>query len=445
MKYQKSYILPKRIVFIGKIILVLFMAGICFNSCDKVNEFTIGNDFIESQTKLIIIDTFHVELSTVKFDSLPTSETGVALVGSYKDETFGTESSKAYFSVGLPSYSQIESDAVFDSASLIMTYSDYSYGDTIKPMTISIHPLTEKMVIPESGYLYSTANFDYAAAVGSKTFYPKPTSTDSLKITFNNSYGYDLFSMFKKNDPRLFTEDEFLNFVKGFVLKSDNEDNRAIIGFTAGSQNINIRIYFHRTEETVVKYKIDIPLSNTAKQFNSVQYDFTGTVLTKLKDQRVAVPSSDMGNQAFLQGSIGLVPKIQFPTLQDILVTNRGHVLKAELILEPVKTSYSFFSLPEQIYLYDTDDINRLNGTLLNSNGSNLTATLTLDEMYKEETKYTYDITSYITNELADSYYDNEHGLLIGFDSEKLFASFDRLVIEGKNPSVKLRIYYLFY
>ncbi len=70
---------------------------------------------------------------------------------------------------------------------------------------------------------------------------------------------------------------------------------------------------------------------------------------------------------------------------------------------------------------------------------------LVFDELYDETTSYTFDITNFINDELADARFDYEHGLLIALSQDELRSSLDRLVIEGKNPPVKLRIYYLTY
>jgi len=74
-----------------------------------------------------------------------------------------------------------------------------------------------------------------------------------------------------------------------------------------------------------------------------------------------------------------------------------------------------------------------------------LTATFEFDEFYGENTRYTYDITTFINKELSDAYFDYDHGLLIGLEQEKFRSSLDRLLIEGRNPSVKLRLYFLTY
>ena len=59
--------------------------------------------------------------------------------------------------------------------------------------------------------------------------------------------------------------------------------------------------------------------------------------------------------------------------------------------------------------------------------------------------RYTYDITTFINNELSDAYVNSDDGLMIGLKDSKLSSSFERLLVEGKHPPVKLRLYYLSY
>ena len=96
-------------------------------------------------------------------------------------------------------------------------------------------------------------------------------------------------------------------------------------------------------------------------------------------------PSTQTDNHGYMQGLIGLLPKLRFPTLDEILAIRRWKILKADLIIEPVKGSYDLFSLPKNLYIYDTDKENRLNSVLLDNQGNPLTATLEFDELYEEE------------------------------------------------------------
>ena len=80
-------------------ILVIFILGLLFNACDEnPQQFTLGEEFIESQTQLNVIDTFSVKLSTVIYDTIITSGTENILVGNYQDDVFGKIISNSYSS-----------------------------------------------------------------------------------------------------------------------------------------------------------------------------------------------------------------------------------------------------------------------------------------------------------------------------------------------------------
>ena len=111
---------------IKKIIIwipALCIYWLCITCSDDSDNFTIGNDFLESETELRMIDTFTVKLSTVLIDSLPTSSIDSFLVGNYKDDIFGRVSCKSYFEVGLPSnISNVKKHDYFDSITISLRY-----------------------------------------------------------------------------------------------------------------------------------------------------------------------------------------------------------------------------------------------------------------------------------------------------------------------------------
>ncbi len=416
-------------------------------SCSKdVNEFTLGQEFVESQTAIIIIDTFGIELSTVIIDSIPTSGTEAALIGSYEDETFGKVTSHSYFQVGLPEYTFIDDNDIYDSITLLLRYSGYSYGDTLQPLRIIVHRLLEEIEPDESGYLYNTSSFSYYLNdIGAKTFIPRPGIDDSVEIKLSDNIGMDLFNKLMDDDEVLSTEDNFLSYFNGIAIVSDENINRAIIGFKAIEEDLLVRIYSHRIGETLTVLHNDFPLVYSDRQFNHIQHDFSNIVLDILERQKEAVASSTTGDKTYVQGGTALMTKIRFPSLQDILLFEQGIIIKAELVVTPVKSSYSVFSLPEDLILYETDKINRLGNVIYNSDGSVTTASFVLDELYNEETSYTFDITEFINDELSDNYFDIDHGLLICLPSDRLLESFDRLILEAANPLPKLKLYYMTY
>jgi hypothetical protein len=125
-----------------------------------------------------------------------------------------------------------------------------------------------------------------------------------------------------------------------------------------------------------------------------------------------------------------------------ILEQERWKILKAELIIEPVPSSFDLFRLPEKLYIYDTDKGNRINSVLTDPDDATrqLAAFLDYDELYVRDTRYVYDITAFINDELSDADFDTEHGLLC-IGTRRIQILLDRLLVRKK--PVKLKIYYL--
>lgn len=432
--------------FLNLCFILFLLSALCI-SCSNVNEFSLGSDFVESQTNMILTDTFKVDLSTVILDSMSTSATGVALVGEYNDNECGKISCSGYFEVGLPTYSEISENAVYDSCAFILSYSKYFYGDTTALMSVSLHQLTENITLNSNNYLNNVSKFEYAKeAMLTRLFYPNPNSSDSIVRFPANEFGENLFTLFRKKDVDISNSELFRAYIKGFVLTSGNENNKAVLGFRADSLHTYFMIYYHVTEETTINNVIKVKLSGETRQFNNIQHDFTNSSLASIvSSANHRLLSSQSENRSFMQAGIGLFPKIQFPTLQDIFLKNRWKILKAELVVVPVKGSYDHLSLPEDLYLYDTDKYNNFNGYLNDLSGNQVKGIFVLDKLYNENTSYTFDITNFITTELADYYFDYNHGIFLGIVQDKLFSTIDRFEVEGKTPRVKLNLYYVTY
>ncbi len=434
---------------ISLIISIVFVTGIMFiASCTKTYEFTIGKDFFDSQTRLEVIDTFSVDLSTILLDSIRSSGTEKILAGNYKDDIFGSVKCESYFDLTYQAFSEIDEDAIFDSSVFILPYTGYSYGDTTSLMSLSIHKLTENITLFEDNYLYNNTSFSYSPeAVGTIDFYPEPHSADT-SISINiNALGEEIFNSIKNKDENVSSEVWFNDYLKGFILTPGTAENNAVIGFDAANGMIMLKIYYHIDNLEPEKAEISIAMGASSHQFNAVRYDLTNTSLSNIKIEDNEIPSGETDFKGYMQGLTGLLPKIQFPTMKYILEQERWKILKAELIIEPVPSSFDLFRLPEKLYIYDTDKGNRINSVLMDPDDATrqLAASLDYDELYVRDTRYVYDITAFINDELSDADFDTEHGLLIALEHEEFRSSLDRLLVEGKKPPVKLKIYYLSY
>ena len=137
-----------------KFILILLFAMTVF-SCgtdSDAGEFVVGSDYLALSNKVVLIDTVSVEMSTINFDSLVTSNQSRILVGNYDDPIYGKVKSNSYFQLASSSYALMSGGSdtettnyVFDSISMILKYDNYYYGDTTKVQTFNIHRLLQKV------------------------------------------------------------------------------------------------------------------------------------------------------------------------------------------------------------------------------------------------------------------------------------------------------------
>ncbi|MCK4639308.1 MAG: DUF4270 family protein, partial [Bacteroidales bacterium] len=140
-----------------QILLSLFVITILILSCNK--EFDkIGLDIQPAEDKLNVKynDTTTLVTYSVREDSIPTGNSSVSLLGSYKDPIMGKSTASIYTQLRLSIAGYNFGEApILDSLILSLAYSG-SYGDTTTPQTVKVYELSGKLY-PDSSY-YSNHN-----------------------------------------------------------------------------------------------------------------------------------------------------------------------------------------------------------------------------------------------------------------------------------------------
>ncbi len=430
------------------ITLVVFVVASCSND-NELFQINIGENFIKSQSNVVIIDSMNVNLSTVIIDSVATSSTTQFLVGEYTDNLLGRISSTGFFQVDIPAYTAINEDAIFDSLTLVLNYSDLVYGDTLPKQILNVYRVTDDIEENDDGSLYNTSFFSYDEnRLGSISFNPKPNLHDTLEIRLDDKLGQELVGLLKDEADQVSSSDDFVEYFKGLTVVPD-ENNSCILSFSSTDSLINFRLYTHYVakEKVTVIYNFNMKSSSTC--FSHISADRSGTWIENLKTQKEEMKSAESGNLTFIEGGLGIVTRVDFPGLGGLLELSYRKILyKAELILKPYPYGYKNSELPEKIEIYTTDKYNRLVEEITDSNDEPVYADFNLDDIYNENTYYKFDVTSYISDELSDGYFDSNSGLIITLPSEKLEGSLDRLAFDarkGISYQPKLNLYYVFY
>ncbi len=426
-------------------IFLILIAVLVFNTCNEnPGEFTLGEEFVESQTDLTLIDTFSVSLSTVILDTVITSGTGSMLIGNYRDDIFGKITSRSYFQIGTPDNFDVQDDDIYDSLKLVLRYNNYSFGDTTQSQKVSVHQLSEN-IEDDNDIITSSTSFNYnPTPIGSVIYTPEPNNPmDTVAIKISDNIGFDLFSKLRDDSEILTNNESFINYFHGLVLFADDAYQGSIVGFNAN--HTKLILYTSRNTLSTEKINYEFTLEDLTKQFNNISHDFTATPLNSLIDQRSELSSARTSGLSFLQGGIGLAIRVDFPSLGEILLRDRGRIAEAELSLAPLRNSYHDFDLPSRLVFYKSDKLNRRIGLVRNNQGAVVSSTLIKDELYHEETTYLFDVTEYLNDEIADSYVDPEKGLLITLPYDDLTNRFDRLIMDEQDQNTQLKIYYLSY
>jgi hypothetical protein len=254
-------------------------------------------------------------------------------------------------------------------------------------------------------------------------------------------------NLFLDKDERILQLDNWLAYFKGLTIQGD-PSNDAIVGYSTSVNFPAMRLYYHYVDFTSISQYRDFSIFGyTVNQFN--HYEITNPVISLPADQKDKIPVKNTYKQSYIQAGTGIVTRLEIPYLKNLLELHENmRILKAELILEPVRNTYSAIELPPKIGLFASDKFNRFGAPILNMNtGSSLVGTLIIDEVYQEDTRYTFDVTYFIQSKIAEAT-DDIPALLVTVSPNEIYRTADRLVLGSQinsDSKVKLKIYYMNY
>jgi hypothetical protein len=455
-----------------KKLFLFFLAAwaVFLGSCEDGGISNADSNFIRSGLQTVYVDTFSVTTSTILIDSLPTSGNGVLLVGNYQDQYVGKISASTYFQIGLSSVFAPDQNSTFDSIGLILPYSKYSYGDTTKSQTISVHQMTSLPTLRVLPPYKSDETISYFVAASQASLYntssvsfnPTPIATatvkffphrDSLYIPFPKAFGQNWFDIAKTDASKnaigyfsnLSSNTFLIDFFNGIHIKSDGISNASVAGFR--TTKAKVRIYYKKIFNDELKQTyFDLPLNSAAFQFNHISADRSGTMLSSLIN-RQSIPSSSTGNTTFIQSGTGLATKVEFPTLKGFLSQRNFILVDAVLEVIPISNTYSAPTVaPATLAIYVTDQSNVvLNKASAFDRSGFLSSNVVYDYEYGINTKYSFPLINYLLSELRSTS-TSITPLIIAAPPTPIFTEVNRVVLHDQRTNVqnriKLKIYY---
>ncbi|WP_192579142.1 DUF4270 family protein [Dyadobacter aurulentus] len=417
---------------------------------------------------VLFSDTSTVQLSTVITDSVMTGSATRMLIGRYVDPYFGKLQASTFFQPGTQNAITVPEQAVYDSLVVSMYFDAYSYGDTTKPLNLSVHRLLTDMLVDKPAYFNESSTPHEAAPIGRLKVTPLSRIRPRLVIRLSDVLGKDIFAKAKSN--LLPSNTEWIDLVKGLVLKNSSTDNGAIFGLRTDSTAM--LMYYHTPE--VDGTRRDSTVLRSRAIYNQILSDRAGTPSANLPNsKRISQPSSQTGNMTFVQAGPGLMTRVDLPFIKRLRDVKYSAANRAILRITPKRLSITNqLRAPAKLYVYRVDKNNEF---YLNSEGFplqliKLSATAPepvsaplVNDMFTNKQYYLLDVSSYVT-ELMASQASDPGGLVLRtsqFNEQNpdnriksttypaadtdFSQSFDRLIIgdqQSDDPGVRLELYY---
>ena len=389
-----------------KNIIVVLICLTFLTSCstDSLNtsDFEAGDTFTDSDIRVVQLDTMTVDFSTMKFDSIDTSQSVRMLVGKYNDPIFGAVKAASFLELVPTSYF-IDTDAEYDSITFLLRPDNYHYNDTLLLNTIHINQLSENMKPADGINFYNTSKIDFEEEdLGRTTYYPRPMNTDSLEIKLTDVLGQELFDDLQLK--KITNYDEFKNYFYGITVQPDADDNGSVIGFSLTS---NMRLYYTiATENERTQYYTDFYVNTSSSPlpfFNQISADEPIDYLKTLIDQEINLHSSKTDNQSFIQSGMGIATRLEFPYIKSVFdIPGQGTLLDASLRIAPAIRSYTdALALRDTLSVFIVDQNNELTSQLYSTDGSVAQAILNKENQEFNDIYYELPLSGYLEELLS--------------------------------------------
>jgi len=437
-------------------LLLLLSAGIGLYVLASCNKTTIdfGSDGTAGDPNISMIDMFSVELATLQADSFLTNGSEHFVVGSHHDPQLGKMDVKSYFEITAPALDLRNcNNCSFDSIDIRLKVSSGYTGDTSVPFTINLYEVTQPIDETENSVGYNVSSFPYNnTPIATKTFLLRPSRKDEISIRLPDEFGRNFFRMLRTNSDTVTNDTRFKRYLKGLCLETSSSNN-AVFYFDKDPGDSIMQVHYKETGTMPVPKTAYFSISSTDNQFNAYSYDKSGTAVAAFTPEKKQTINSNLtGNTAFMHNNSGLYPRIKFNHLYHIKELHPFvQVLRAELEIQPVANSYlphTLYPLPTSVEMRVVDNGNNIGGTAVStSNGVDVTTqtgSLFVDNVYGENTRYTYDVTGFVNSVISAGLF-SEYALLMVPSGDYSSASDQRLLVGTSHSggSIKLKLYIL--
>lgn len=399
---------------------------------------------------ITFFDNYKVEIATYRTDSFVTSGHETFMIGQHQDSLSGQITASSYSQIVLPENNPIQDKTViYDSLVLILKPTGNYFGDTLKPFTIDVYRMADKIKNDEeeNTFFYNPRSFSVQPSIfGSTSIVIRPKITSEINIRLSDNFGRELLNKFRTNNTDIQTLEDFASYFRGVCIKSSSNGNNLFF-FRSFDKNILMRLHYRLNSSTSQEKTLDFAF-NTSYQFNQVVHNSLNSplaIFTPFKKQLKESPVTN--NKSILHNNIGSIIKVSFPTIFSIKELHPYvKILKAELVIKPGSVYHRYpYVLPKELFLYTTNDNNDLISIIKDASGQNdQNGNLAIDNLFPDKTQYSFDVTQYINFLLGEGRF-SKSALMIS--PKSLFSDIDteRLILNDQtiDKSIQLKLYVL--
>lgn len=437
-----------------------------FVTCDRTGDsFLVGDVFTDNRAVLGYIDSFSLQLSTIRVDSFVTSGNSDIFIGHFKDENAGNVTTETYIPINIASYTVIEEDDIYDSIVICFKPKGNWVGDTLQYKEIKIYEVLEEIKPREDAeqqYMFNHQSLKYSdTELATVKIEPNPKVGLVSWARMSDSLGQKWFDMVKNADDAMFDNIYFEQFFYGICIVPQTTDFTWGLDFYSNNENalystekliedameFEIRLHYRKSGDDEDDSFMTFIAKPNSFQFTHFVNDRSGTAFENLEIDGGRVYSTESKNMSYIQTGSGMALRIDFPTLTSLQSASEYmSVVDARLVIRPHDCSYDdTYRLPTMLYLALTDESNDLFGNL-----SDITGNVVTSPVYNDATGapfYDFSVLPFVRNYLNNAI-DNSMSIVVLPSNVENSTDFRRLVVDDNTKfgeNVQLQIYYTTY
>ena len=409
------------------------------SSCEENGDISIIDDPV---FEFFFIDTVSLELSTIHVDSIVTQGAPSIMMGRYHDPLLGQVSVRSFFQFSLGLSLELDEEDTFDSLGLII----YPYRETYGfggNQEISVYRINEEYE-PEEDVFYQFDGLSFESQpVGSFILEEEEDATDSVFVKLDPSLGQNLFNKAIDGDDIFDSDENFREYLKGFVFAAEDPDANFVNSITFDQQSIKLKLYYRSpADDDVDELEYEFPIGAAENQFNQVLSETSGSLLEQIIQQQ-ELDADQAGGMTFIQGTSSLATKISIPFIETIEAAFENALINSAVLeIVPVDKSFSTETpLPSELNLIYLDKFGNIDQALLSPAAGTLAiGNLIFDEELGLETRYEIDVTNYLEDMILNGT-RNDESFYLTLPLGEVNSDISTLSIDASRLETKLKIY----